>query len=145
MSATSGPPASTAPWNRPAAPAPAEVAAALAEADHIERRAAAGMALARWFGVAEYNRGYQDGYTQAEADMAESWHEIAEPVSHGRSVIAEGYERRLAAAAGYNRWAADQHWREFIGRAESTPPRHRTDVQWAVVRYLIPALRRRSA
>src|SRR6185312_4871610 len=125
-------------------PDPADVTAALAEADCIGRRAAAERALASWFGHAQYERGYQDGYAQAEADMARSWHEIAWPVSHGRSVIAEGYERRLSAAAGYSRWAADHHWTEFIARAEATPPHKRTDVQRAVVRFLIPALRRRS-
>jgi hypothetical protein len=77
-------------------------------------------ALAPGFGTgfqAGYEHGIEVGYEQAEADMAAAWRAIAEPVSRGRSLVAEGWERRVASALAESRRAAWAHWFDFGRRA----------------------------
>jgi len=74
-------PETTSPASRVLVPAPTDIAAALAEAEHIGQRAAAELALARWFGRIEYGRGWRAGYTQAAADLERDWQQFAQPVA----------------------------------------------------------------
>ncbi|HEY5360301.1 MAG TPA: hypothetical protein VIJ82_21885 [Streptosporangiaceae bacterium] len=77
--------------------------------------------------------GYAAGYATAEEDMAAAWHEIADPVSRGRDLKAEGWERRIAAATAEERDAAREHWREFFRQAAATREDLRTDSQRAAL------------
>lgn len=75
-------------------PDPGDVASALAEADRIGRRAAAELALARWFGRAEYERGWRDGYEQTAADLEADWQEFTQPTAERLARDAGLMERR---------------------------------------------------
>lgn len=57
---------------------------------------------------------WQRGYAQAEADMERAWREVAGPVSHGRSAIAEGWERRVRSAEAASKRAAWAHWHNYM-------------------------------
>lgn len=77
------------------------------------------------------------GYAEAEADMAASWREIAEPIAHP-----ERYEaQRIRAAIAGERRDAAEHERAFAARARNTPEHSRTHPQRAAV-YIYPPQRK---
>jgi hypothetical protein len=81
--------------------------------------------------------GRATGRAEAEADMAASWREIAEPIAHPERFTAQ---RILAAIAGERRDAAE-HERAFAARARNTPEHSRTIPQAAAV-YIYPPQRK---
>jgi hypothetical protein len=79
------------------------------------------------------------GYAAAEADMAASWREIAEPIAHPERYAAQ----RIRAAIAAERRDAAEHERSFAARARNTPEHSRTDPQRATV-YLCPPPQRKA-
>jgi hypothetical protein len=98
-------------------------------------------ALAMWHDVwrareamaGDYERGWAEGYAQAEADMAASWKAITEPIARPERQLG----RRLYAARTGGRDDAREHERAFVARAYATHPRDRSPAQRGAV-YLYP-------
>lgn len=119
-------------------PSPAVVSALLERCDGYVRETARMLWNWRLGYAAGRDDGWRDGYAQAEADMAASWHRAMYPAARPEAHRRESAARRLAAAeAGCRRDAAD-HERAFVARAYATPARMRSEPEQAAVQLYPP-------
>jgi hypothetical protein len=89
--------------------------------------------------------GQDEGYAQAEADMAAAWHEFARPVARPEAHRREVADRAVRLAEASSRRDSAEHERSFVARAFATPAHMRTDVQKATVQSCPPPASGRNA
>jgi hypothetical protein len=115
-------------------PLPDAVDGLLAHSDLIDKTLRLRLAAYRQGHEDGRRLGYDEGYSQAEMDMAAQWRPFAREVADRLTESDQARARRaVASAESYTRRAADEHWRDFVRRAFAAPPAARTLQQQVMV------------